>query len=110
MTYVVVLGVRDRKRSLRAGHLFCPRCYRRTPGEMFLVERRAYLFNLLPVWTLSESPNFLGCGRCGGAFEEKGDWAFDFGDHPVPRVWDCRHCGEQNTSERCRCGRCARPV
>jgi hypothetical protein len=77
---------------------------------MFLVEEASYLLGVIPAGTVGESKNFLTCHRCGDSFEETGDWAFDFGDHDAPKLWECRNCGQWNTSERFRCQRCGRHI
>jgi ribosomal protein L37E len=101
---------RARKEHIRTGYLFCPRCWQRTPGDLFLVKKVFYLLGLIPLMTVDESRTFVTCRRCGQTFEESGDWAFDFGDHAEPRTWECRTCGQQNTSERFRCSRCGKHV
>lgn len=90
----IFYAIRTKPRMLRKGFLFCPSCYRRTQGEMFCNESRLCLFGLLPLVTVAASPNYLACHSCGGRFEESGDFAYDFGDHAEPRIWDCRRCGE----------------
>jgi hypothetical protein len=77
---------------------------------MFLLEETLYLLGFIPAWSVGESRNFLACHRCAESFEESGEWAFDFGDHPEPRVWECRHCGEPNPNVRFHCRRCGRHV
>src|SRR4051794_1641068 len=104
------LRTRPRRRRVRDGYFFCRGCLGRTPGEMFVVENVLYLFGLLPVSTGEESRTHLECLRCGRDFEESGDWPFDFGDHAQPKLWDCRQCGTQNTSERLRCSSCGRHI
>src|SRR3954454_8483615 len=106
----LLISFRQRRQAVRAGYLFCPKCYRRTPGEMFVVANAAYFLGFIPCGSVGGSVNFLACGRCGESFAEAGDWAFDFGDHPEPTLWDCRACGEQNTSERFRCRRCGKHI
>lgn len=106
----VLFAILPRKRSIRKGYLFCPRCYQRTSGEMFHIESVFYLLGFIPVGSTGESQNLLTCHRCAESFEESGDWAFDFGDHAEPQLWECRKCGEQNTSERFNCRRCGRHV
>src|SRR5262245_21111984 len=85
---VILFSLRPRKRPIRSGYLFCPNCRRRTPGEMFVMTSRFYLLGFIPTGSVSESKNFLGCGQCGESFDEDGDWAFDFGDHAEPLLWD----------------------
>jgi hypothetical protein len=107
---VFLYTIGSRKEVVRTGYLFCRKCWRRTPGEMFLLQQVFYLLGFIPLRTIGESPNFLTCHRCGETFEESGDWAFDFGDHAEPKTWECRTCGQANTSERFRCSRCGRHV
>ena len=105
-----LFAIRPRKTVIRAGYLFCPKCYRRTPGEMFIMEETFCLLGITPWRTAGECRYFLTCHRCDESFEESGDWAFDFGDHAEPKLWECRTCGEQNTSEQFHCRRCGRHV
>ncbi len=97
---LILFSTHPRKKHLRDGYLFCPKCRRRTTGELYLMEDSFYLLGLIPTGSVGESRNFLGCRECGETFEESGDWAFDFGDHPEPKRWDIRRCGAWNTSEQ----------
>jgi len=107
---VILFSFKPRKRSVRTGYLFCPNCRRRTPGEMFVMTSRFYLLGFIPTGSVSESKSFLGCRQCGESFEEDGDWAFDFGDHIEPLLWDCRSCGEMNTNDRFHCRQCGKHI
>jgi hypothetical protein len=110
VTLITLFAIKPRRRVLRTGHLFCPTCRRRTPGDMFVVEDVFYLLGFLPAAQVGESANFLACRLCGDEFAEAGDWAFDFGDHKEPRTWECRSCGGRNTSEQFHCTRCGKHV
>jgi hypothetical protein len=111
MAIIISWSNEPRTKVVRKGYLFCRKCLRRTSGELRLVEQVSYLFGFLPLGVTGASANYLTCQTCDSTFnEEEGDWAFDFGDHAEPKKWDCRRCGEVNTSERFTCRKCGKRI
>ena len=101
----VIVGWRTRDCDEETGYMYCPVC--RTRKSAAAGTRKTYLtFFFVSLFPITTHEGYYRCNGCQGMFDIGDKFPFDFGDHPSPKLWDCRYCHSQNPSHTYRCQVC----
>jgi hypothetical protein len=101
----IIVGWRTQDCDEEAGYMFCPNCRaRKTAAAGF---RKTYLTTFfIPLFPIATHEGYYRCEGCQGMFNPDNRFLYDFGSHPSPKLWDCRHCRSSNPSHIARCQTC----
>ena len=68
MFNLIILGSRDRTKTLGAGQFYCPRCRARQPYE-HKQSARYFAVYFIPLFPIGKQTEFIECQACHAAFE-----------------------------------------
>lgn len=101
----IIVGWKTQDCEDEIGYMYCPTCRSRKSAAMGA--RKVYFTTFfLSLFPLATYESYYRCNGCQEKFDPDDKFPFDFGDHPSPKLWECRFCRSQNPSHSYRCPVC----